>query len=226
MRKKSTGILLACCLFFADAVYCTVERCRNRCCGEERKRRFMDEMFQLLKDPLYLREVELTDLPDLDLYMDQIITLFSEKTQDPDGVLTKTMINNYSKEGLLKPIKGKKYSKEHVLQMLLISHLKQTISIQQIKGVMNGISQEAAAQEKSSEQMFREVYSGYLTNRENDREVMEQVLEVLLAKYPADDPESAAKLLMQLSWLSYMAKKMCDALVERRFPLPEKKKEK
>lgn len=67
----------------------------------------MDEMFQLLKDPLYLREVELTDLPDLDLYMDQIITLFSEKTQDPDGVLTKTMINNYSKEGLLKPIKGK-----------------------------------------------------------------------------------------------------------------------
>lgn len=110
--------------------------------------------------------------------------------------------------------------------MLLISHLKQTISIQQIKGVMNGISQEAAAQEKSSEQMFREVYSGYLTNRENDREVMEQVLEVLLEKSPADDPESAAKLLMQLSWLSYMAKKMCDALVEKRFPLPDKKKEK
>ena len=186
----------------------------------------MKEMLQQLEEPLYFQEVEISDLPDLDLYMDQIITLFSEKTQEPEGILTKTMINNYSKEGLLKPIKGKKYSKEHILQMLLIYRLKQTLSIQQIKGVMQGIIDEAAAKEISSKQMFEEVYGGYLISRENNRQVMEQVLEVLLAKYPADDQKSAAELLMQLSWLSNTAKMMCDVLVESRFPIQQKKKEK
>ena len=83
---------------------------------------------QILQKPLQRKEVEVADLPDLDLYMDQITTLFADKTQEPEGLLTKTMINNYSKDGLIKPIKGKKYSKEHILQMLLIYWLKQTSS--------------------------------------------------------------------------------------------------
>ena len=84
----------------------------------------MEKLLEVLQRPLEQKEVELDDLPDLSLYMDQIITLFADKTQAQDGLLTKTMINNYSKEGLLKPIKGKKYSKEHVLQMLLIYRSK------------------------------------------------------------------------------------------------------
>ena len=76
----------------------------------------MEELIQILQKPLQQKEVEVADLPDLDLYMDQITTLFADKTQEPEGLLTKTMINNYSKDGLIKPIKGKKYSKEHILQ--------------------------------------------------------------------------------------------------------------
>ena len=40
------------------------------------------------------------------------INLADNKRHDDDKLLTKTMINNYSKEGLLKPIKGKKYTKK------------------------------------------------------------------------------------------------------------------
>ena len=85
------------------------------------------------------------DIPSLDLYMDQIMTLFDinladNKRHDNDKLLTKTMINNYSKEGLLKPIKGKKYTKNHILQMLLIYSLKNTISIQEIKKSITAIS--------------------------------------------------------------------------------------
>lgn len=81
------------------------------------------------------------DIPSLDLYMDQIMTLFDNhlhdhKRYDDDKLLTKTMINNYSKEGILKPIKGKKYTKEHILQMLLIYSLKNTITIQEIKKIL------------------------------------------------------------------------------------------
>lgn len=105
-------------------------------------------------------------MPDLDLYMDQITTLFADKTQEPDGLLTKTMINNYSKDGLIKPIKGKKYSKEHILQMLLIYRLKQTLSIQQIKGVMQNLS--AQVEDQPSEQIWKELYAGYLNSREHN----------------------------------------------------------
>ena len=56
------------------------------------------------------------DIPDLDLYMDQIMTLFETNLNDnkrykDDKLLTKTMINNYSKAGIIKPVKGKKYTK-------------------------------------------------------------------------------------------------------------------
>ena len=96
---------------------------------------------EILKDVEQMSDLKSEDIPALDLYMDQIMTLFDihladNKRYDDDKLLTKTMINNYSKEGLLKPIKGKKYSKDHILQMLLIYSLKNTISIQEIKKVL------------------------------------------------------------------------------------------
>lgn len=196
------------------------------CCGQKKGACKMEKLLEIIQKPLEQKEVELEDLPDLSLYMDQIITLFADKTQAPDGLLTKTMINNYSKEGLLKPIKGKKYSKEHVLQMLLIYRLKQTLSIQQIKGVMQKLNEEAQAEEKSSVQLWEKLYSGYLASRESNGRLISKMLEELLKQDMADSTPDAAQLLLQLSWISYMTKRMCDVLVERSFPLAEKKKEK
>ena len=64
--------------------------------------------------------IELEEMPELDLYMDQVIQLFenklsSLKRNDDEKILTKTMINNYAKGKLLLPIKNKKYTKEHLL---------------------------------------------------------------------------------------------------------------
>lgn len=81
------------------------------------------------------------DIPELDLYMDQIMTLFENNLSDnkrfeDDKLLTKTMINNYSKAGIIKPVKGKKYTKEQIIGMLLIYNLKNIISIQEIKQLL------------------------------------------------------------------------------------------
>ncbi len=89
------------------------------------------------------------DIPNIDLYMDQVITLISDqmggksdkgKTADNDKLLTKTMINNYSKDGVLGRIKGKKYSKQHILMMLVIYNLKQALSMQDIKQFIEGLA--------------------------------------------------------------------------------------
>ena len=63
------------------------------------------------------------DLPNIDLYMDQVTTfmdarLASCKRSDDDKILTKTMINNYTKNNLLPPPEKKKYSKEHMFLLI------------------------------------------------------------------------------------------------------------
>ena len=82
-----------------------------------------------------------SDIPSLDLYIDQIITLLEEKLADnkrgdKDKILTKTMVNNYSKQGVIQSIKGKKYSKNHILEMLMVYSMKNTLSIDEIKEII------------------------------------------------------------------------------------------
>jgi DNA-binding transcriptional MerR regulator len=93
------------------------------------------------------KQLTLSDMPNIDLYMDQVIQLFEnvygETTRDKDDkVLTKTMINNYAKGKLLPPIKNKKYSREHLMMMSLIYQLKGVLSIQDIKKLLDYLQQE------------------------------------------------------------------------------------
>ena len=47
------------------------------------------------------------------------------------------MINNYSKK-LLSPIKGKKYSHQHIMQMLCVYQLKQTLALGDVNSLPDG----------------------------------------------------------------------------------------
>ena len=67
------------------------------------------ELSEIIDKVVNKSDLTTKDIPSLDLYMDQIMTLFDDhladnKRHEDDKLLTKTMINNYSKEGLLKPI--------------------------------------------------------------------------------------------------------------------------
>lgn len=101
----------------------------------------MKEAFDMLKELHLGNNIELDDIPSIDLYMDQVIQLFENKLKgskrnEDDKILTKTMINNYSKGKLLMPIKNKKYSKEHIILMSFIYELKGILSIADIKKVL------------------------------------------------------------------------------------------
>lgn len=90
--------------------------------------------------------IKLNDIPNIDLYMDQVTTfmeerLASSKRRDEDKVLTKTMINNYTKNNLLPPPLKKKYSKEHVLVMIFIYYFKNILSIKDIETLLAPITE-------------------------------------------------------------------------------------
>ncbi len=85
--------------------------------------------------------VTASQIPALSLYIDQILTLFSVGSRE-EKTLTKAMVNNYSKEKMIRPIKGKKYSREQVLQLLLICRLKSTLNMEEIKALTNSLMTE------------------------------------------------------------------------------------
>ena len=85
------------------------------------------------------------DIPDIDLYMDQVTTFMESylknTTRDPstDKILTKTMINNYTKNDLLPPPFKKKYTKDHVLLLIFIYNYKGILSISDIQELLEPI---------------------------------------------------------------------------------------
>ena len=85
------------------------------------------------------------DIPNIDLYMDQVTTfmdaqLASSKRYPEDKILTKTMINNYAKNDLLPPPLKKKYSKEHLLVLIFIYYFKNILSINDIQTLLGPLT--------------------------------------------------------------------------------------
>ncbi|MEE3420610.1 MAG: DUF1836 domain-containing protein [Lachnospiraceae bacterium] len=81
------------------------------------------------------------DIPDIPLYMDQITTFMDSKLENckrypEDKILTKTMINNYTKNKLIPPPEKKKYSKEHLILLIMVYYLKDFLSIGDIKKLL------------------------------------------------------------------------------------------
>ena len=86
-------------------------------------------------------QIRLLNMPELDLYMDQITTFMYEKLSiykrdDKDKILTKTMINNYTKHNIIPKPVNKKYSRDHLIILILVYHMKGVISIKDMKHLM------------------------------------------------------------------------------------------
>ena len=71
-------------------------------------------------------------LPDIGLYMDQVITLMDRTFSPalPKGEMTKSMVNNYVKVGMIPRPVGKKYDREHLAMLLMICVFKQALSME------------------------------------------------------------------------------------------------
>ena len=118
-------------------------------------------------------EIQLSDIPYIDLYMDQITTLFEDKLSDTkrdvnEKILTKTMINNYTKAKALLPPKNKKYSKSHIILMALIYNMKQVLSINDIKLVLTPILSRLNASNDSTSDLLEKIYGSFLDIKQQD----------------------------------------------------------
>ena len=180
----------------------------------------MSEIDTLLNQLNVDDKINLDDIPELDLYMDQVIQLFESKLSglkrnEEDKVLTKTMINNYAKAKLLMSIKNKKYSKEHLILMSLIYDLKGALSISDIKSLLNTIVQKY---ENEEDYDLRGLYTKYLETSNDDCEEFKESVKNKADKLN-DNDEFEEKFLMVCSMISMsnMYRRMGEKLIDEFF---------
>lgn len=173
-------------------------------------------------------EITINDIPSLDLYMDQVITLFETnlgktKRYEDDKLLTKTMINNYVKDKILMGAKKKKYTKEHIILMCIIYNLKQIISIQDIKKVLEPIIKEMEKDDDENiiSNEIIDIYEKFLILKKDNiqakRNDMENIIENLEDKEDESDYKKILLIILQLINSANTQKKLAEKLIDEYF---------
>lgn len=166
------------------------------------------------------------DLPNIDLYMDQVTTfmenqLASTKRYPDDKILTKTMINNYAKNKLLPPPEKKRYSREHLLMLIFIYYFKNILSISDIQTLLDPITEKyfKSMNDKDMTYIYNEVFS-------MERAQIEHLKKDLLKRYNIasatfDDAEDEDKEFLKkfsficiLSFDVYVKKMLIEELID------------
>lgn len=188
-----------------------------------------DALDALIKEFSSLDVIELSDIPNIDLYMDQITTFFDDKLgpwklDEKDKVLTKTMINNYTKADVLFPPIKKKYSKEHIILLVLIYHLKQVISMNEIHTVLSPIIQKNMSKTSEDTHKLHSLYESFLSIQKEEIKIFEEnylnKINDLFEKFNENEKDSYTLLftiLMHLTVSSSIQKLFAQKLI-RQFP--------
>ncbi len=165
-------------------------------------------------------------IPNIDLYMDQITSFMDDqlemsKRHEDDKLLTKTMINNYTKNDLLPPPVKKKYSKEHVLCLIFIYYLKNILSISDIHTILNPIIDKYFGNKEdfNMEDIYKEIFD--MEKEESTKVLKEftkkyQIAKGTFTEYPEEDQEllQTFSFICLLSFDIYMKKQMIEKMID------------
>lgn len=196
---------------------------------EKNVKQFLDSLLADLHSIDYVRPEE---IPNIDLYMDQVTTFMDEhleacKRYEDDKILTKTMINNYAKNDLLPPPEKKKYTKEHLLTLLFIYYFKNILSISDIQSILNPITDRYFGNKDgyNMQDVYKEVFS--LESIESEKLLKDLGKKYVLSRNTFNDfPEEDKELLhtysfiCQLSFDVYLKKMLIEKIIDQ---LNEKK---
>lgn len=182
----------------------------------------LDEIIDKMQDVMKIRT---DDIPNIDLYMDQVTTFMDEKLRNSvrkgeaeENILTKTMINNYAKNDLLPPPVKKKYSREHMVVLIFIYYFKSFLTINDIATLLQPITEEHFGREDTLKvtDIFDEIVRQGSMEMHKLEEDLRDTFQVAGQTFQAEPDEDAEylRLFAYICYLSYdvFVKKM---LIER-----------
>ncbi|MDD6194770.1 MAG: DUF1836 domain-containing protein [Lachnospiraceae bacterium] len=180
----------------------------------------------ILKQFYELDYVHPEDIPNIDLYVDQVTTfiesqLASVKRNDDEKILTKTMINNYTKNHVLPSPDKKKYTRDHILTLILIYYLKSFLSIKDIQDLLEPVTEKYFGTE--SELSFYDLYEELVSLGNGQSKTL---IKDVIAKYNATQsafanaPEEDQGFLQNFAFICmlsfdvYIKKMMIETLID------------
>ena len=166
---------------------------------------------ELLKTYSQLDYVKPKDIPDIDLYVDQVTTfidshLESVKRSPQDKLLTKTMINNYTKNHVLPSPDRKKYSRDHILMLIFIYYFKSFLSIKDIQILLKPMTEKYFG--RDTDMSFFDIYTELVNMGEAESK---SLIKDILSKYRAsqktfaDAPEEDREFLQSFAFICLLS---------------------
>lgn len=185
---------------------------------------FVNSLLQRLAKLNYIKP---GDVPNIDLYMDQVTTFMDEhlsdvKRYEDDKILTKTMINNYTKNDLLPPPVKKKYSKEHIYVLTFIYYLKNILSISDIQKLLNPLTDKFFNKEELPDlkYIYSEIYNmekAQIASLSKDVVERTQVAKEAFLDVENEEDKDFLQLFSLVGLLSfdvYMKKNIIESLID------------
>ena len=178
-----------------------------------------------------MKEIDYIDpeiIPDIELYMDQVTTFMDHhlgacRRTSEEKVLTKTMINNYTKNDVLPPPIKKKYSKDHMCLLILLYYFKNVLSIDDIQKIFHPLK-EMFYDDKSKSIGIDEIYAQIFTM---EKKMTDKLTKDVLRRFQTsremfcdvkDEEEkdylSRFAFICLLSFDAYLKKQMVERLID------------
>lgn len=154
---------------------------------------------------------EWDELPYIDLYMDQVISILERYLEiyrealGGGNIITASMINNYVKLGTVPPPIKKRYSRLHMAYLIIVFSLKQTLDMATIQKIIPvGIE----------ESEVKEIYNSFVKNQKKTFSYMMESVKSLampVIENEGDNPDKLGDILMQVS----SSANICKVLTEK-----------
>ena len=185
----------------------------------------IEEVFKRYTDGSYIKA---SMLPDLDLYVDQITTFLTRHLAktirfEDDKIMTKTMINNYTKNHLLPPPDKKKYSRDHILLMIFIYYCKNFLPISDIKTILGPLTDKYF--HKDADLNLEAIYTTLFSKEDTFvQEVLENVMKQfhMSADLFPDAPKADQASLREFTFICmlsldiYLKKQLIEAILDKK----------
>lgn len=191
------------------------------------------EVNRELRERLRLDFILPKDIPELDLYMEQLTTYMDQHLKnnsrgEDERTLTKTMINNYTKNGLLPPPEKKKYTPKQLVLLVYIYYLKNVISITDIRRLLGPLQESKPYSDEEQLRLYRQIFEMEKQQFFNIEDSVERAYEITRKKLsdPEDKYLSRMSLICLLGYDIFSKKKIIEQLIDEMAEEEAAKKEK
>ena len=186
---------------------------------------FHDTVVRAIDNLKTINTISPDELPAMELYMDQLTTFMDRKLSNlvrkpsRDKVLTKTMINNYAKNHLIHPPVKKKYSREHMLELLFIFYFKSFLSIGDIQTLLSPLSDDTMGDDYSVSKLYANMIRAGKGARGKLKKDLDEKVEKIERSFddaPDDKREYLKKFafICQLGYDIYLKKTIIEHMID------------